>query len=577
MTATRREFLAYSAAACGAWAVAGSAPGNNAPRPAAKQRRSFSFLHTFEATGRYWNALEKAGLLRAGTGVRLVHSSPWGGEGRGFNRVARVNGELHRYIAEHCCPFIIDRVAGGLPYAPYEFDRALLKTYDHLLGEKFLGGQIHEVISNTRNDWNRLAEASGAANVGKPVDVEGVRKFFAGGEGVNNQLEFGTLDDYAGRIAPRSREEWWHEFERAAHQQIDRVKGLFSYCEGSHFGWPAWGAMFKLGARYGIAEQGVWASPQGQLSIASLRGAARAAGRPWGVFYAPWGPNGCTAFTPPRDWAWNCPEKFLKLAGWPCNPESGSSSAMQRRLFFHAYLSGAWTLHEEWGSDANFTNWDTAALSSSGQVVKELLNFQDANPDAGEPYTPLAILLDAPDAQPNPTVWDPLRAALFKRGPADEALSKLSGNGAAEANCYMPCSVPEIFDIIPAEAPPAMLGGYKKIMKPDNVDEILRQARELSPIARESHLSMQINRRMSDGAWIVALYNPWGAVRGDVYNTGSILNENCAQHDTLRPNFAFKRARMLYAWPKSSNFNASEKAIDVTVGPGGVLILELAT
>jgi hypothetical protein len=488
-----------------------------------------------------------------------------------------VGGELHSFIAEHRCPFIIDRVAGGLPYAPYDFDKTLLKTYADLLGDKFLGGQVHEVISNTHNDWNRLAEAAGAANAGKPIDLGKVRAFFTGGESVSNQLEFGALEHYAGRIAPRNREEWWREFERGARRQIDRADGLFSYCEGSHFGWPAWAAMFKLGARYGLAEQGVWASPQGQLSIASLRGAARAAGRPWGIFFAPWGPSGCTAFTHPDDWAWNCPVKYLNLAGWPCNPESGSSTSMQRRLFFHAYLSGAWTLHEEWGSDTNFTNWEKASLSSSGQVVRDLLDFQAAHPDVGEPCTPLAILLDAPDAQPDPATWDPLRAALFRPGPTDKALAKLANNGAAEADCYAPCSVPEIFDIVPADAPAAVLRGYEKVVKPRNADEIVRLVRELSPIVRNSHLSMQINRRKSDRAWIVGLHNPWGATRGDVYGVGSILNEQCAQADTLRPKFAFKRVRVLYAWPTSSVAKTGRDGIDVTVGPGGTLILELTT
>jgi hypothetical protein len=582
---SRRTFLGLTVAAAlapRALSAAGAAATSPATRPAHRRRTSFSFLHTYEATGRYWHALEKAGLIRATTGVRLVHSSPWGGESRGFNEVARVGGELHRFIAEHRCPFIVDRVAGGLPYAPYAFDRRLLQAYAGLLGEKFLGGQVHEVISNTHNDWNRLAQAAGA-DAGKPISADRVRPFFAHGDGVADQLEYGTVDDYAGQTAPRTATEWWAECRRGARRQIARVDGRFSYCEGSDYAWSAWGAMFALGARYGLAEQGVWASPQGQLSIASLRGAARAYGRPWGVFFAPWGPDGNTAFTPPQDWAWQCPLAFLKKAGWPVGPTYGASTALQRRLFFHAYVSGAWTLHEEWGSDTTFTDWSGAKLSSSGQVVRELLDFQAAHPDVGEPYTPLALLLDAPEASADPTAWNPVRAALFRGGQVDTALSKLEDAGAAEAGCYCPCSVPEVFDVVPSDAPPDALRAYEKVIPvragaSDLAADVVRAARALSPIDRTSAMVMQINHRASDGAWIVALHNPWGGRRGDVYNIGSILNDRCAQTDTLRPRFSFKRARAIYAWPMASALDAETSdrdKLNVRVGPGGTLVLEL--
>lgn len=41
------------------------------------RRRESCFLHSYEATGRYWRGLQKAGLMRPWCGVRLVHS-PWG-------------------------------------------------------------------------------------------------------------------------------------------------------------------------------------------------------------------------------------------------------------------------------------------------------------------------------------------------------------------------------------------------------------------------------------------------------------------------------------------------------------------
>src|SRR5205823_6628968 len=94
----------------------------------ANKRRSFSFLHTYEATGRYWRGLEKAGLLRSTTGVRLVNS-PWGEDARRFNAVARDGDELRRFIERRHCPFIVDRLAGGSPYHPYDFEPGLIDNY----------------------------------------------------------------------------------------------------------------------------------------------------------------------------------------------------------------------------------------------------------------------------------------------------------------------------------------------------------------------------------------------------------------------------------------------------------------
>ena len=86
---------------------------------------------------------------------------------------------------------------------------------------------------------------------------------------------------------------------------------------------------------------------------------------------------------------------------------------------------------------------------------------------------------------------------------------------------------------------------------------------------------MQINRRSADGAWIVGLYNPWGAERGDVANVGSILDEGCTMHDTLRPMFSLKSARAIHAWPRNSGITQNGNDIQVAVGPGGTLILEV--
>ncbi len=92
------------------------------------RRCGFCFLHSYEATGRYWTGLAKAGLLRPSCGVRLVHS-PFGDDSRRFNAVARIGGPLHQILQERGCHFIVDRVVGGCPWHAYDFDRKLIEHY----------------------------------------------------------------------------------------------------------------------------------------------------------------------------------------------------------------------------------------------------------------------------------------------------------------------------------------------------------------------------------------------------------------------------------------------------------------
>ena len=558
-----------------------------APKPSGPHRDSFSFLHSYEATGRYWRGLEKAGLLRPTNGIRLVNS-PWGDDARRFNEVARVGGPLHRILEQRKCCFVVDRVVGGSPYNPYKFDVSLVDHYAAMLGAKFLGGQVHETISNIHNDWGRF-RAAGEKFATQPVALDEARPYFTRNDAAH-KLEYGTLEDYAGRVHFNSPETLWNEIRWAVNKQAARFGAHFSYCEGSGYGELAWHAFYKFGAAYGLAEVGVWASSQSQFAIAGLRGAAKAANKPWGVFFAPWGPSGCTSFVPAKDVSWQCDEEFLANTGWPAGPQLGCSSALQRRIFFHSYLSGAHTLHEEWGAEGNLLDWEEGKLSSYGKATQEFLNFQDAHPDVGVPYTPIALVLDASIPPVDAAPWAKLKERLFRYADVDRSNETRKGKGNAEVACYPPCALPELFDIVPSDAPKSLWETYEEIIPVGRApvprgaaacpseqvyDRLAAAVARLSPLKRSTHLPMQINRRQSDGAWIIALYNPWGACRGDVGDSGSILDEGCTTGDTLQPKFTVKSIKTIFAWPNSSTASLRGNKIHITVGPGGTLVLEV--
>ncbi|EEF59587.1 hypothetical protein [Pedosphaera parvula] len=549
-------------------------------------RDSFSFLHTYEATGRYWRGLERSGLLRRTNGIRLVNS-PWATEESRFNSTARIGGELNRILKKRRCQFIVDRVTGGSHYNSSDYNQSLVEAYMALLGVKFLGGQVHETVCNTHNDWDRFVSANKKFRT-EPVSPEELRSYFTC-KTAPRCLEYGTLDDYAGRVHPKDAADFWREIERNFHRQSERFGSRASYCEGSANGERTWHQFYKFGARRCIAELGPWASSKSQFAIASLRGAARAAGKPWGIFYAPWGPEGCTAMVPEKEWSWQCPLSFFEGTGWPMGPERGPSSALQRRMFFHAYLSGAWTLHEEWGAECNLLDWESARLSSYGRVTEALLDFQEKHPDVGEPYTPLALALDARVPTPDAALWMEIKKGLFQSSAEDARCAARKNSGIAEADCYAPCVVPEIFDIVPSDASEKVWTRYQEAIQVgagthpnanvfpqgQQLTQIIASAKKLSPFERSTHLPMQINHRHKDGAWILGFYNPWGARRGDVENVGSLLDDGCAQRDTLRATFLIKSAKVLHAWPPGTGMARSKNSLEIVVGPGGTLILEV--
>jgi hypothetical protein len=586
---TRRTFLQNTAAGIGSVMIgAPFSTSADTVGPAAPVfgRDSFSFLHTYEATGHYWRGLERAGLLRRTNGVRLLNS-PYSAEALRFNSTARIGGELYRILKERRCSFIVDRVVGGSHYNPSDYDQSLIKAYAALLGEKFLGGQVHETVCNTHNDWNRFVAANPKLET-EPVSVEELRSYFTC-KTAPRCLEYGTLDDYAGLAHPKNAEDFWREIERNFRRQSERFGSCASYCEGSDNGELAWHQFYKFGARRCIAELGAWASAKSQFAIASLRGAARAAGRPWGIFFAPWGPEGCTAMVPQKEWSWECPYSFFEGTGWPVGPDRGPSTALQRRLFFHAYLAGAWTLHEEWGAECNLVDWESARLSSYGRVTKALLDFQEEHPDVGEPYTPLALVLDTRVPTPDVALWAGIKTGLFQNTAEDARCAARKDSGSAEADCYAPCVVPEIFDIVPADAPEEVWKRYDeviqigagthpkaKVVPPgEQLAQIIASAKMLSSFGRSTHLPMQINHRRKDGAWILGFYNPWGARRGDVENVGSLLDDGCAQRETLQAAFSIKSAKVLHAWPSGTGMAYLKDSLEIVVGPGGTLILEV--
>ena len=74
--------------------------------------------------------LEKNGLLNADSGFKLQHcfAVP---KDRLFNTCAAKGTPLYNLIKENHIPFYVDRIAGGITYYPYAFDKRLISEYRH--------------------------------------------------------------------------------------------------------------------------------------------------------------------------------------------------------------------------------------------------------------------------------------------------------------------------------------------------------------------------------------------------------------------------------------------------------------
>ena len=74
-----------------------------------------------------------------------------------FNELAAKGGDLYKTVVDNGYPLYIDRLQGGDYINPYEYDKELVEEYKRLLGDKFFGFQMHEWLSNYKNDLNGLA------------------------------------------------------------------------------------------------------------------------------------------------------------------------------------------------------------------------------------------------------------------------------------------------------------------------------------------------------------------------------------------------------------------------------------
>ena len=521
-----------------------------------------TFIHTY--TKDSFDGLIKNGLFRAGDGLKLMHKSymppPYD-----FNHIAAVGGSLYDLLSELRCPFYIDRLQGGvgLPYR-YDFSPDLVRAYKELLGDNFLGWQMHEWASNLRSDRNRIREKyrETGADISDDKKTALWDKVISGEEELF--LEAMTRKEWAEYPLPQNRSQLLSAIYRLYRMRCAETGNMLIPAD-SYYMAPA--IEISFGARLLLPEVG-WQIPNMRLQLAYYRGMAEAAGIRWGIYYECWCYTSGVGLTIPfslrrgqDEWI---EDQLHTGTGADQAPEKrekgGTSRNLQARAWRFAYLSGASVIAEEYGVCNTFRDYDGFELSEYGQTKKDFLDFTQKLPDIGTPYRPAALVLPSSnklpilETTPNPDYLEcPSSDQSFPAPPElMERLSLVFTASFGEAGSYGNNShvmtnggMPDVLDIIHADNISAF-DRYKYLIdlsggeitkthrdKILTVDELRRRIGEDIPCTTEAKIHMLFNR--ISGGWIVSLFNNDG-ILCDSFDGDRQLHEADIVFDLLLKN-----------------------------------------
>ena len=326
--------------------------------------------------------LEKNGLINKDTGFKLQHCFAVPKE-RLFNNIARVGGMLHSLIKENNIPFYVDRIAGGITYYPYQFDKKLIEVYRDLLGDEFLGFQLHESASNRRAyEWSVLRNKIGSNG---PYSVEELRRKLKSAYAVTPEGEYLTdmthdsLEYFAGRTYAQTLPAWLDEVREMFLRRMDDTDGNILAVDSYYLFTRM---QNELGVRTFMPEVGFQICLMRQ-AVALARGMAKANNKKWGTYYECWRADmdehgnvtynmPCFNLDPINEWYLTQethPDDFTSFG-----PNGGSSRLLQERIYYHSLMSGADYLSEEWGLNCSYTDMQTFELSPYGQLKKDFIN-----------------------------------------------------------------------------------------------------------------------------------------------------------------------------------------------------------
>lgn len=357
------------------------------------------FFHVYN--DQYFQGLEKNGLINRDSGFKIQHVFALPPEMK-FNRIAAVGGKLHSFLKENRFPFYVDRIAGGVTYHKYDFDKALIHEYAELLGDWFLGFQLHESASNRKSDWNRLQSVTGGSK--GPYDVSVLdqklkRSYAVTPDGQQlHALSQGSIQEYARLRFAESAEAYVKEYRNLCLTRMDEVDGHILPCDSSYLMIDLYN---DIGIRTFMPEVGAQ-TPMMRKQVSLARGVAKSAGKTWGTYYECW----CNLYDPETKITTYSMPCFNQEPGneWYLTQEThpddftsfgengGSSRILQDRIYHYSLMAGADYMSEEWGLNCSYADMNDFTLSEYGEVKKKFIDFT-LSMRGIQPRTPIALVL----------------------------------------------------------------------------------------------------------------------------------------------------------------------------------------
>jgi len=211
--------------------------------------------------------------------------------------------------------------------------------------------------------------------------------------------------------------------------------------------------------------------PMTAMRLAFTRGAARQYGGEFFYYHAPNFGDTATTFTKQQNFAG--PDNFFHSR---YGTTMGPSLSWYRKSYYLYYMSGASAIYLEQGFDQFFKpgpGEHPFQLNPLGRITAEFMRFAEQHPDRGEPYTPIAFLLD-PAHGWDMTDYPQWPFGISQIGRSDRALRELFGAAyypglvregepaSGERQAYVPGLFGNIFDVLVAARPTSVSGAPAK-------------------------------------------------------------------------------------------------------------------
>ena len=352
------------------------------------------FFHVYDERTNI--GLEKNNLLNEDSGFKIQHvfSQP---NDKKFNTIAAVDTPLHSLIKENKIPFYVDRITGGVPYHNYTFDKELIHEYAEILGDWFLGFQLHESASNIgKGTWPALTRVMGSDG---PYDLEELKVKMRRGNTHTYEGEplysfgHGTPEYFSKLCRPKTTDEFISQLTDYYKMRMDETCGFVLPCD-SYF---IMGKLFnELGVHSFMPEAG-WQISDMRIATALTRGIANASGKTWGIYYETWlveDPKNitmpCYSDNPVNEWWLDVQRNPEDMEIF--DPQSGSSRLLQKRVYYFSLMSGADYLSEEWGLYCSYIDSNDFELSEYGLIKKDFIEFARKHKHM-KAHIPFAVVL----------------------------------------------------------------------------------------------------------------------------------------------------------------------------------------